>query len=170
MSAGSRLRAQHDAGCEAPGADSGDDRALRATCVHEFAHLAVARRFGACGFVTVQRLHVAGTPRATWQGRFQLFGELDDDAWRIVAIAGTLAEQLLAGREAEATSLHRLLRMPGALSYCDRALARGFDRDHVASCVDALRDAWRTIIGDASERAEDIGSRLVSMRGRALPR
>jgi hypothetical protein len=136
-----------------------DEHALYATCLHEYAHLAVARHFGACGFVTVQRLHAG---EATWQGRFQLYGALDDDAWRIVALAGTLAERLFEGHPASAALLEAVLRKPGALSYCDAKLAQGFDRGDVTSCLAVLRDAWPAITCDARERVTEISGRLGS--------
>jgi hypothetical protein len=139
-------------------------RSLYTTCLHEFAHLAAARSFGACGFVTVQRLGTGDLQNAKWQGRFQLFGALDDDAWRVVALAGTLAERLFDGHPANLSQLARALRLPGALSYCDAALARGFDRDHVDACIAVVSNAWAAIIDDATERAAEISERLASMR------
>jgi hypothetical protein len=139
-------------------------RALYTTCLHEFAHLAAARSFGACGFVAVQRLGISYPEDTKWQGRFQLFGALDDDAWRVVALAGTLAERLFDGHPANASQLEEALRRPGALSYCDAALARGFDRGDVHACIAVVNDAWAAIIDDANERAAEISDRLASMR------
>ena len=145
---GARFRIAFEAG----------ERELYATCLHEYAHSIVAQHFGACGFVTIQRLHVeSGSSR--WQGRFQLFGELDDDAWRVVALAGTLAERLAEGRAADVARLDGLLHAPGALSSCDASLAQGFDRSHVATCIDVLCNEWTAIGRDAFERAAEVISR-----------
>ena len=128
---------------------------LHATCIHEYAHLAVARHFGAFGFVTVTRVTLAEPRVPAWRGQFQLFGELPDQAWRIVALAGTLAEWHFDGATTDATALDAMLRWPGALSSCDEALARGFDRDDVQDCLAVLAGAWPTILRDAAERVQE---------------
>lgn len=126
---------------------------LRATCLHEEAHLAVARHFGACGFITIRRVTGSTT---TWQGRFQLVGDIEDDAWRIVALAGTLAERLDDDRAIDARELASALRRPGALSPCDEALARGFRIDDVRRCL-AIVHAMRPMLArDADERVREV--------------
>ena len=130
--------------------------ALRATCLHEYAHLAVARHFGACGFVAIRRDASAGLHRASWHGRFQLFGPLQDDEWRIVAIAGTIAERMADGAAEDAALLDASLRCPETLSPCDAALARGHDVDDVRRCIEIVRDAWPDIVRDAMEREEEV--------------
>ena len=131
-------------------------RDLLATCIHEYAHLAVARHFGAFGFVTVTRVSSAAAGATAWRGQFQLFGELPDEAWRIVALAGTLAEWRLDAATTDANALDARLRCPGALSSCDEALARGFDRNDVQDCLAVLAGAWPTILRDAGERVEEM--------------
>lgn len=138
------------------------DPVLYATCLHEYAHRAVACHFGAFGFVTVRRLRAAASGKPGWQGRFQLFGALDDDEWRIVAIAGTLAERLYAGLPADAAVLESALRLPGALSDCDAALAGDFVREDVARCAVVLREQWAAISREAWERLAEISDPAAS--------
>ena len=135
---------------------------LHATCLHEYAHLAAARHFGACGFVTVRRAPRVQRDGWAWQGRFQLFGALADDEWRIVAIAGSVAECVSRGIADDAEALAAALREPGALSACDEVLARGFDANDVAYCVALIRNAWNAIDCDARERAAQISLECAS--------
>jgi hypothetical protein len=133
-----------------------DDANLHATCVHEYAHLAVARHFGACGFVTVSPARRRHGNEPHWQGRFQLFGQLADDEWRIVALAGSLAECIAGGSKPDPLLLAEALRRAGALSPCDAALAQGFDAQDVERCLAVILAAWREIVRDAAERAGDV--------------
>ena len=129
---------------------------LLATCLHEYAHLAVARHFGATGFVRVSR--VAAAP-PSWLGRFQLFGELADDEWRVVALAGAVAE--LLAREAAPDAAHtaaRLARDPALTTGTDGQLARGYDIADVARCLSIVKRAWREIVSEAVERANEVAA------------
>ena len=126
--------------------DGGDDGLFR-TCLHEYAHLAVARHFGACGFVTLRA--VPGTTTG-YAGRFQMYGELGDAEWRVVALAGALAECLdddaTLGADA---ARRRLAAEPELLCGVDAELAQGFVTDDVRRCLEILRAHWASIEGDA---------------------
>jgi hypothetical protein len=125
-------------------------RELRRACLHEFAHLAVARRFGACGFVRILR---SGDRQARYAGCFQMHGELADDEWRIVALAGTLAELVDDEPTIDATEARaRLESGRVALSPLDASLARGYGMRDVARCLAILRAVWALIVADADER------------------
>ena len=122
---------------------------LRRTCLHEYAHLAVARHFGACGFVTIHA--VAGA--AAYAGRFQMHGELGDAEWRVVALAGALAECLDADAAIGADAAHRRIAAdPQFLRGVDADLAQGFGIDEVRCCLEILRSCWTSIESDAIAR------------------
>lgn len=123
---------------------------LRRACIHEFAHLAVARHFGACGFVTI--VPVAGNA-GCYAGRFQMHGELSEQQWRIVALAGTIAELIDTSPPIDPLAIFAHLRGGGLpLSTLDAQLAAEYDASDVAQCVDILRGAWTTVVADAAER------------------
>ena len=127
---------------------------LLATCLHEYAHLAAARHFGATGFVRISRVDAA---RPSWFGRFQLFGELAADEWRVVALAGVVAE--LLAREGSLDAAHTaacLAHDPALLTGADGQLARGYGIEDVARCLAIVKRAWREIASDAIERANEV--------------
>ena len=126
---------------------------LRAACVHEYAHLVVAQALGARGFVTVARVACPEPGASVWHGRFQLFGELTEEEWRIVALAGTIAERIDAGVPCDTPSLLDALRRPGTLSDSDTRLACGYDAADVARCLRLVTLCWREIQAEAAERA-----------------
>ena len=131
-------------------------RDLRAACLHEFAHLVVARCLGAWGFVTVTRIVRDDSGAGGWHGAFQLFGELTDEEWRSVALAGTIAERIDARADCDAGSLFESLRRPGVLSYSDAHLADGFDASDVQRCLHLVSMSWREIEMQAAERAASV--------------
>lgn len=141
-----------------PPEDAEPTRALRAACVHEFAHLVVARAFGARGFVTVARVASPDSGAPTWCGRFQLFGELDDDEWRIVALAGAIAEHIDGHGTPDARLLAESFKRPGALSDSDARLASGYDASDVERCLRLVRESWQEIEAHAAERAASIAA------------
>src|SRR4051812_19261483 len=107
--------------------------ALRRACLHEYAHSTVARHFGAAGFVTIVR---GKADEPAYGGRFQMYGELADHEWRIVALAGAVAESVNDDPEVEALSLVTALRAKsGVLSGVDAQLAADFADDDVAQCL-----------------------------------
>jgi hypothetical protein len=128
-------------------------RHVHLTCLHEFAHLAAARHFGAAGFVRFLR---CGDPasEARWSGRFQLYGELGDDEWRIVALAGAIAELFARDPTLGVEGTFDLLAQdPTLLTGVDRQLARGYGIDDVARGLAIVAGAWREIEAEALERA-----------------
>jgi hypothetical protein len=140
-----------------PYPDAAARQALWRTCLHEYAHAVVARHFGAAGFVTIVREY---TGAASYGGRFQMYGELDDDEWRIVALAGTVAECVGDDSCVEAASVIAVLRgATSPLSGVDAQLAAGFADAEVERCLAIVRQRWREIASEAAERAarEPIG-------------
>jgi len=127
------------------------DASAQAVCLHEYAHLAVAKHFGGAGFVTVARVADASPP--CHAGAFRLFGDLADHEWRIVALAGAIAECLaedpLAGVDRIAHRLDAASRLTGV----DRQLAAGYTRDDVTACVAILRAEWSSLCADAAAHA-----------------
>jgi hypothetical protein len=135
--------------------------ALARVCLHEHAHLVAARALGAYGFVRIVR--VAGGDDG-WAGAFQMHGTLDDRGWRIVALAGTLAEWLDEAPGLGVDEAHARLRADRALSRDDALLAAGYDAADVAGCLAVLRAHWREIVDEAEDRAAE------TSRGRACAR
>lgn len=150
MSNGTRPRMAAD--------DAGHARELRAACVHEYAHLVVARGFGACGFVTVARIAGRGADAGSWCGRFQLFGELSDEEWRIVALAGAIAERIDARAACDTPSLVESLQRAGTLSCSDARLAHGYGARDVERCLRLVKMGWREIETQAAERAAGVAA------------
>jgi len=140
-----------DAAAGRAGFPPADD--LRRTCIHEYAHWAVARHFGAAGFVTI--VACRGEPR--YAGRFQMHGELADNAWRIVALAGAVAEYLAEDPAmAAAQVVAGLQGIPSRLSGVDAELAAGYAIADVEQCLVIVRAAWPEIDAAARERAADL--------------
>jgi hypothetical protein len=125
---------------------------VHVTCLHEFAHLAAARHFGATGFVRLTRTDPASeTP---WIGLFQLHGDLGEDEWRVVALAGAVAEVFARDPTLDAKrTFDRLAQDPTLLTGVDLQLARGYGIDDVARCLAIVAGAWREIEAEANERA-----------------
>ena len=126
-------------------------RNLRRTCVHEYAHWAVARSLGAYGFVTIGRAGVDAAGSAQFGGRFQMHGGLDDGDWRVVALAGTVAECYDDDRTITAAAIaERLRRGDIAIEGTDAVLAAGFDEADVVRCLALVQRAWPEIVAEAT--------------------
>jgi hypothetical protein len=119
-------------------------------CLHEYAHLAVARELGACGYVTIRRVDGAGSRFA---GCFQMFGELADSEWRVVALAGAVAECMADGCVDDAAIAERVRGASCLLSGVDAALADGHTADDLALCAAIVRRAWTGLVREAEEQA-----------------
>jgi hypothetical protein len=126
---------------------------LARTCIHEHGHLVVAQSLGAAGFVRLMRI-AAATPgeAAGYAGSFQLYGDLDEREWRVVALAGTLAEWIAEGVDSDAILLDRLRDRPDALPATDARLASGYDEEDVRDCAALLRRRWSDLADDARAR------------------
>jgi hypothetical protein len=133
------------------------DVALERVCLHEYAHLAAARAFGACGFVRIVRVASAGAC-ARFAGAFQMHGALDEREWRVVALAGTLAEWLLVAPGLGHEEALARLRAQDALSLADAALAAGHDGEDVRRCLALLRGEWSALMQEAAEHADTVRS------------
>ncbi|HEX4884560.1 MAG TPA: hypothetical protein VFX05_10510 [Casimicrobiaceae bacterium] len=130
---------------------------LDRVCLHEYAHLAAARAFGACGFVRIVRIASADA-RDRFCGAFQMHGTLDEREWRVVALAGTLAEWLAVAPDLRHEDALARLRAHDALSLADAALAAGHDGEDVRRCLVLLRGAWSAMMQEAAEHAETVRS------------
>ena len=131
-------------------------RDLRRACIHECAHWAVAKHFGAAGFVTIVRSR-AGPP--SWGGRFQMYGDLADEDWRVVALAGVIAEWVDDDPGVEAaTIIDRLRKDPPMLSAIDAQLAAGFGDEDVARCLRIVRAVWHDVAKEADDRVASVMS------------
>lgn len=93
---------------------------------------------------------------AGWHSAFQLCGELTDAEWRIVALAGSIAERIDAGEACDTQSLLDALECAGVLSASDASLARGYSAVDVERCVELVTRSWRMIETEAAERATEI--------------
>jgi hypothetical protein len=133
------------------------DVALARVCLHEYAHLAAARAFGACGFVRIVRIASAGAC-TRFAGTFQMHGMLDEREWRVVALAGTLAEWLVVAPGLAHVEAFVRLRAQDALSLADAALAAGHDGEDVRRCLALLRGAWSGLMQEAAEHADTVRS------------
>lgn len=129
-------------------------RDLRSTCIHEYAHLAVARHFGASGFVRIARLQ--GHANASWAGSFHLYSDLGSDEWRIVALAGVVAERLDENAQVRGEALCEALRDARTLSDSDARYASGHDERDINHCLAIVKSSWREIETMAHERASSI--------------
>ena len=131
-------------------------RDLRRACIHECAHWAVAKHLGAAGFVTIVRSR-AGPPG--WGGRFQMYGDLADDDWRVVALAGVIAECVDDEPGDRGGGNHRSPgKDPPMLSAIDAQLAAGFGDEDVARCLRIVRAVWHELAKEADDRAASVMS------------
>jgi hypothetical protein len=123
--------------------------ALARVCLHEYAHLVVARALGACGYVRI-RLGPNG-----FAGAFHMHdhASLDERAWRVVALAGTLAEWLDDAPRLDVADACERLARPMALSHEDATLGAGHDAHDVRRCLHLLREHWNGLLLEAEERA-----------------
>jgi len=137
--------------CAADAPPSPAARNLRRACVHEYAHWAVARSLGASGFVTIVREPADADGSAQFGGRFQMHGELDDGDWRVVALAGTVAECYDDDKTISATTIAAAIAC-GDIEFTgtDAKLATGYDDDDVARCLALVKRAWPEIIADTA--------------------
>jgi hypothetical protein len=105
----------------------------------------------AAGFVTI----VARCTHARrYSGRFQMYGELADDEWRIVALAGAVAECVDDDPHADASAIvAALVTDPARLSAVDAQLAGAFAAADVERCVAIVKALWREIANEADDRA-----------------
>ena len=131
---------------------------LERTCVHEHGHLVVARALGASGFVRLVRIVAGGNREVVgYAGSFQLFGELDEREWRIVALAGTLAEWIAEVPDFdESLLLDRLHGTPDPLPATDARLAAGYDDEDVRRCMSLLKRHWGEVCAEALDRATSL--------------
>jgi hypothetical protein len=83
---------------------------LHRTCVHEAAHLSVARRLGYEANRLVWRTEVTDwRARNLYTGRTYFFGNIDDECRRLIGLAGSLAELLDDDRDIEAVEAHDMI-------------------------------------------------------------
>ena len=129
---------------------------LERVCLHEYAHWCVARALGACGFVRVTRLTARNETPTRYAGAFEMHGELGEREWRVVALAGTIAEWIHGAPAIAVDDVMLRLAAGGALSPQDADLARGYDRDDVERCMALLREHWVALLGDAAGRVAEI--------------
>ncbi len=130
---------------------------LERVCLHEYAHCVLACALGAAGFVRIARVLDAAPAAVRYAGAFQMHGALADRDWRIVALAGTLAEWLADDPALDAAAAHgRLAGEAGALAASDAALAAGFDLCDVQRCLALLREHWHAVVAQARERADAV--------------
>jgi hypothetical protein len=132
---------------------------LERVCLHEYAHWALARALGACGFVRVRRFALDIVP-ARYVGSFEMHGELGEREWRVVALAGTMAEWMHDAPAIGVDDVMVRLAAGGVLSRQDARLAQGYDRTDVEDCIALLREQWTGLLRDASERVAEIEGQL----------
>jgi hypothetical protein len=142
--------------------DSGTS--LARVCLHEYAHLAAARAFGACGFVRIRRIAVPAGEPAQYSGSFQMHGELGEWQWRVVALAGTLAEWMHDGAGLAVADVVARLAAGSALSPQDARLGDGYDDDDVRCCLELLDAQWDWLCREASQRAAEIETQSTKPR------
>ena len=83
-----------------------------------------------------------------------MYGELADDEWRIVALAGAVAERLHDEPCIETALLAAALRAErGLLSGVDAELAADYVEADVERCVTLVRKLWHEIASEAAERS-----------------
>lgn len=129
---------------------------LERVCLHEHAHWRIARALGACGFVRIRRLAGPATAPARYAGTFQMHGELGEREWRVVALAGTIAEWLHDAPTIAIEAVLARLATGTALSPEDARLAHGYDREDVARCLATLREHWAPLLGEVADEIEGI--------------
>lgn len=139
--------------------EDGRARDLARVCLHEYAHLVVARRLGAVGFVRIARIVPPRDEGPHFAGRFELHVPLDAELVRIVALAGPIAELVDLEPSIHITELRsRLAAGPLRLSGADAVLAAGYAEDDVARALALVRELWPTIVEESASRCSDVAA------------
>jgi hypothetical protein len=130
---------------------------LARVCLHEYAHLVVARQLGAMGFVRVARIFASRDAGPHFAGRFELHEPLGADQLRMVALAGSIAEIVEPTPSiGPADVAARLASGPSRLSGADATLAAGYVADDVARTLSLVRELWPMIRDEAAARCAEL--------------
>jgi hypothetical protein len=140
---------------------------LRSACIHEFAHEAVARHFGAWGRVTIR----PNTGADWWQnklyaGTFDLArGILNEHQQCLVGLAGAIAEHIDRYPDISCDDIVGSFNDDKILlSETDRQFTARYSSDDVRKCFTLVKSLWAEI-----ERNADFEIRCIEKEGNAGP-
>lgn len=129
-------------------------RDLRATCVHEYGHAAVAKHFRVPGVVSIVENPDGGENESFVVGQFmRLCDPASERHARLIALAGTVAEELDRERGVAASEIFEALTQRVVeLSDADAEHAGPYTKADVEDCAALVRSLWLSI--DAAARLE----------------
>ena len=126
---------------------------LRRTCIHEAAHVAVAKSFGAAAVWDVYpRITTAPQHQKLWAGIAYIDTEgLTDRQQRCIALAGVVATELYENPNLQAWEIAEGIEW-GDIDFSpqDASLADGYDFSDVVRCMHRVWRLLPTIVEDAS--------------------
>jgi hypothetical protein len=133
---------------------------LHRACLHEAAHVVIARLYGAAEVNARVDPTETSDPIAekTFVGstQFCLPDGLDRDHRRMIALAGTVAEELAGDSEIDGFVLLDYLECGDVLlSETDAKLAGSYSAADLDRCIALVRHAWPQVLAEASSLAEE---------------
>lgn len=120
-------------------------------CIHECAHAAIARRFGASAEVKIRANADTSMQENLYIGRCKIVPELPKEQTRLVALAGVIAEQFGKNHDVTGDFIAKWIELENiTLSARDAAGASGDTRRDLDECVSLVRQLWTDIEREAS--------------------
>lgn len=123
-------------------------RDLWRACLHEAAHLVIARHFKVSGHIRVAEHTNGGTEERYFVGQFHPLSKITTvKAKRAIGLAGSMAELL-----EEDSTLTECDCDDLELSESDATLANGYQVRDIGRTLELLRENWPEILQEASDR------------------
>lgn len=129
-------------------------RDLRATCIHEHGHAAVAKHFRVPGVVSILENPAGGDDESLVLGQFTRFCDpASEHHARLIALAGTISEEIDREHGVAAPEIFEALTQRVIeLSDADAEHAGTYTKADVEDCAALVRSLWLSI--DAAARLE----------------
>jgi hypothetical protein len=131
---------------------------LRAACIHESAHMIVARHLGVGGFIHIGRNQGGGATGEQfvggrlmhYGGQFHpIDGQPDEQQSRLIGLAGSVAQFYDRDRDVPKEDIVGRLE----LSVTDEDMAAGFDEGDIERCLLLVQQLWGDIEAEAARAA-----------------
>jgi len=130
-------------------------RDLLLACIHEYAHMIVARHLGIHGFVKIARNGSGGELERHFGGTFTRFADGNTHQKRMIGLAGTVAEHVYCDPAIEAFQIADFLEC-GAdeLSISDADISGDYTAADIEECLVLVKLLWATILEGAKLEAD----------------
>lgn len=153
--------------------DAIERRDLHRACLHEFAHLHVARHFGVWGRVVIERNPDGGIYETHWAGRFEIYNAAPSRrAEVVIGLAGACAEWLdFEWHVTPAMVLDAIDEGTEQLSPTDAAKVGAVTLPKVRASMDLVRRLWPGIKADAELHvATEVRGEVAANKEKAAPK